>query len=76
MIQEEWQADIVARDNLDAKCLVSFIANLLYPDLVMAKDREAKLFAEGGAIIQRIAAAAKSMHELKEAELLEWRAKA
>lgn len=57
-ITEEWQREVVARDFLDASSLISRIANLLYPDMQMARDRETKLRTEGGRIISRIEAAA------------------
>ena len=43
MITQQWQADIVIRDLNDLRCLISAIANLLYPNLIYAQEREQKL---------------------------------
>ena len=40
---QDWQRDILHRDNLDCMTLISKIANHLYPEMPMARDREAKL---------------------------------
>lgn len=42
-MMEDWQRAILERDRLAAMRLISAIANHLYPELVNARDREAKL---------------------------------
>ena len=49
---EDWKKEILARDALDAYTCISYIANMLYPEISMAKERESKLRLEGGKIIE------------------------
>jgi hypothetical protein len=53
-IKEPWQAEIAYRDHNQARCCISYLANKLYPELPMARDREAALRADGGEIIARL----------------------
>lgn len=41
--QDDWKDRIEARDRLDRAILNSRLANLLYPSMPLAKDREARL---------------------------------
>lgn len=43
MITEAWQREICVRDCLHARTLISSIANMLYPETLMAASREAEL---------------------------------
>ena len=54
------EREILAEALLDMHCLMSTLANLLYPDTLMAKDRERRLREEGGPFIARIEAAAQA----------------
>ena len=72
VIRFAWQEEIVARDYLNALCRISELANLLYPDLPLAKQREAALFADGGAIIKRIADESARVRRESTAALIAW----
>lgn len=52
--------------------MVAEIAQLLYPELPMAADRQAKLYLEGGKFIGRVAVAAKDRHIRAQKMLYEW----
>lgn len=43
MIKEQWQADIVVRDIVANRFLISAVANRLYPEIIETKQREKKL---------------------------------
>ena len=40
---EKWQKSILYRDYAEAATCISYLANLLYPEMTYAKDREAKV---------------------------------
>ncbi len=52
------EAEVLARDMLDARGLVSQISSYLYPEIAVAKDRENAFFTEGGEFAKKIARAA------------------
>jgi hypothetical protein len=54
MIREEWQADIVRRDEATAFMLMDRIADYLYPATPMAADRKRQLLADGGDLMMRL----------------------
>lgn len=71
MIKAPWQAEIVARDSLQARACISYLANLLYDDPA-APMREQRLFEDGGAIIARIADAASARSRVCRDLLEDW----
>jgi hypothetical protein len=73
MIKEQWQADIVARDRLNALTMISAIANMLYPEMTFARDRERRLLEIPE--MQRLAAKCKDAATKLSAELAEWEAR-
>jgi len=72
-IREKWEAEIVARDALTYMCLVSQLANMMYPEMHYARDRETRLMSEGGEFMQRIAAEASRRYGVCSSALNEWR---
>ena len=74
-IKEDWQADIAGRDLVEAECLPSKIAKLLYPEIPHPNARLAKMRVEGGAFTARIEDAAREKARKCEAALREWEAK-
>lgn len=54
MSREKWQTEILARDANQAQTVVSYLSNLLYPSLSLARDREAQFMREGGEFAEKI----------------------
>lgn len=51
-IAEEWQADIVRAEWLEAACLIERVAKFAYPDMGDHGARVARLRDEGGSFIR------------------------
>lgn len=72
-IREQWQADIVAAEYLKATACISYVANCLYPELPMAKDREARLLEVPE--MKRLSVLLARKAEKLDQELLDWKRK-
>lgn len=72
-ITEEWQYAICARDSSSAMTRVSELANLLYPEIAGAKEREAKFMDDGGSIAQAIKDASDAQYADMTFAMVAWR---